>query len=203
MTAGRRWMTAGDLLSYVAVFQMILCPILEFRYHPNMIHPLVSQLRFTRHEWSRALRGLDDADARIRFDPMNSISWIVGHMAWHEQLYWIRFARGKDIVPQLDKLVGTGRPPSAPPLNEMLSAWRQITSAADPHLDTLTTETLQTHYQWKGREVRESIGTMLLRVTHHYWFHTGEVLAIRQLLGHTELPEFVGDQGGKAPYRPE
>ena len=51
--------------------------------------------------------------------------------------------------------------------------------------------------------MRESIGTMLPRLIYHYWFHTGEVLAIRQLLGHVELPEFVGDIGAKGSYRPE
>jgi len=31
----------------------------------------------------------------------------------------------------------------------------------------------------------------------------GEDMAIRQSLGHTGLPEFVGDIDGEAPYRPE
>jgi hypothetical protein len=37
------------------------------------------------------------------------------------------------------------------------------------------------------------VGTLLLRNIYHYWFHLGEAHAIRQLLGHTDLPEFVGD----------
>jgi hypothetical protein len=37
----------------------------------------------------------------------------------------------------------------------------------------------------------------------HYWYHIGESMAIRQLLGHTGLPDFVGDIDGAAPYRPE
>jgi hypothetical protein len=36
----------------------------------------------------------------------------------------------------------------------------------------------------------------------HYWFHMGESQAIRQMLGHTNLPQFVGDIGEKAPFRP-
>ena len=39
------------------------------------------------------------------------------------------------------------------------------------------------------------------RVIYHYWYHTGENLAIRQLLGHTDLPEFVGNIDDEAPYR--
>jgi hypothetical protein len=34
---------------------------------------------------------------------------------------------------------------------------------------------------------------MLLRTTYHYFFHTGEAHAIRQQLGHPDLPYFVGD----------
>jgi hypothetical protein len=36
---------------------------------------------------------------------------------------------------------------------------------------------------------------------YHYWFHIGEILAIRQILGHPRLPEFVGDLEKLAPYR--
>jgi hypothetical protein len=33
------------------------------------------------------LTGLSDTDARQRLDPMNCISWIIGHLAWQEQRY--------------------------------------------------------------------------------------------------------------------
>ena len=39
----------------------------------------------------------------------------------------------------------------------------------------------------------ENIGTRILRVTYHYFFHTGEAHAIRQQLGHPDLPYFVGE----------
>jgi hypothetical protein len=39
-------------------------------------------------------------------------------------------------------------------------------------------------------------------MTYHYWFHLGEAQAVRQALGHTSLPSFVGDIA-QAPYRPE
>ena len=51
--------------------------------------------------------------------------------------------------------------------------------------------------------MESNIGTMLRRSTYHYWFHTGEANAIRQLLGHANVPEFVGDIAKEAPYRPE
>lgn len=33
-----------------------------------------------------------------------------------------------------------------------------------------------------------------------YWYHTGENEAIRQMLGHTDLPEFVGNIDDEAPF---
>jgi len=47
------------------------------------------------------------------------------------------------------------------------------------------------------------VGSLMQRVLYHYWYHTGENMAIRQLLGHTNLPEFVGNIDDEAPYRPE
>ena len=43
---------------------------------------------------------------------------------------------------------------------------------------------------------------MLQRNFYHYWFHIGEAHAIRQMLGHPDLPQFVGDMS-TAIYRPE
>ena len=54
-----------------------------------------------------------------------------------------------------------------------------------------------------GKPLGTVFGNLLQRVIYHYWYHTGENMAIRQLLGHTNLPEFVGDIDGEAPYRPE
>ena len=168
-----------------------------------MTHPLVLQLHFTRSEWQRALAGLTDDDARHRFEPMNSISWMLGHLAWHEHLYWCVRGQGKDILPQLDPIVGYQQPASTPPLADMWAAWHTAIEASDPYLATLTSEIMQTHMRLNGEPHEQSIGTMLQRVIYHYWFHTGEVLAIRQILGHKNLPEFVGEIQAGGPYRPE
>jgi hypothetical protein len=165
-------------------------------------HPLVTQLRFARSELVRCLGGLSDEDARHRLEPMNCISWIVGHLASQEHFYWVMAAQGQNLAPDLYKQAASGQPPSTPPLDEMWAVWRAVTSAADSYLDTLTAAELVTHLEWKERPVPESIGTMLLRNTYHYWFHIGEAHAIRQLLGHPDLPQFVGDMS-QAGYRPE
>ena len=165
--------------------------------------PLIQQLYFVRSELQRGLAGLTPAAGETRMPPLNSISWMVGHLAWQEQGYWLFFPRGEVAVPALDALVGFGKPASTPPLEEMWTAWHEITSRAETYLGTLTQDDLGTHMIVRGERRAESIGTMLLRVIYHYWYHIGEALAVRQMLGHTDLPQFVGALGRDAPYRPE
>ncbi|HSR32393.1 MAG TPA: DinB family protein [Anaerolineae bacterium] len=166
------------------------------------LHPMVIQLRFARSEFLRCLEGVSAEDAIHRFEPMNCISWIVGHLANQENAYWVLVAQGRTVAPGLNDLVGYGKPASTPPLDEMWETWREVTRAADEFLDTLTTEDLQTHMEWRGKPRPESIGTMLYRNIYHYWFHTGEAHAIRQTLRQGELPQFVGDMS-EALYQPE
>ena len=168
-----------------------------------MPHPLVDQFRFTRGEWLRGLEGVTESDATRHFGPMNCISWIVGHLAWHEHRYWLELAQGQMRFPVLNEIYAYGAPMSTPALNDMLAMWHQVTAAADPFLDSLTTETLQQQLLRQGRPIGQSFGSALRRVTYHYWFHIGEIQAIRQMLGHQHLPEYVGDIEIEAPYRPE
>ena len=167
-----------------------------------MPHPLVAQLRFARSEFQRCLEGLSDEDARTRLDPMNCISWMIGHLANQEHFYWVYLAQEKNVVSGLNDLVGFGKPASTPPLDEMWETWQRVTTTADPFLDTLTTAQLETFFQSRGKAMRESIGTTMLRNIYHYWFHIGEAHAVRQQLGHADLPQFVGDIT-PAIYRPE
>jgi hypothetical protein len=167
---------------------------------PVVVHPLVDQLRFTRSEFRRGLRGVPAADALRRIDPMNSIGWIVAHMAWHEQRYWLIRAQGLTLKPELLEIAAYGRPATTPPLTRMLAAWKAVTEAADPWLDQLTAADLLTDLG--GPKPAPKVGNGIQRVTYHYWYHTGEILSIRQVLGHRRLPEYVGDIDGEAPYRP-
>jgi hypothetical protein len=78
-----------------------------------------------------------------------------------------------------------------------------VTQAGDPYLDTLTTALLQDELLRDGQPIGQSIGSALRRITYHYWYHIGEIQAVRQMLGHTNLPEYVGSIEAEAPYRPE
>jgi hypothetical protein len=182
-----------------------------------MTHPLVTQLRFARSEFVRCLEGISDEDARRRIMPMNCISWMVGHLAAQEQYYFVFFTQDEVPHPQLNKLVGFGQPASTPPLVDMWQAWHDITAEADTFLDTVTTEQLSTELEQEPKALEDSLfgtaseeilkkilarnsvrsgenlGTKILRTTYHYFFHTGEAHAVRQQLGHPDLPYFVGN----------
>lgn len=168
-----------------------------------MYHPLVAQLYFTRSEWLRGLEVVSAAEAVKHLGPMNCISWLVGHMAWHEQRYWLEFAQGKTIFSDLNTRFAYGSPKSSPSLVEVLHMWLEVTNQSTPFLEKLTSAGLQEELLRHGKPVGQNFGTAMQRVIYHYWYHTGEVQAIRQLLGHRNLPEFVGEMEKQAPYRSE
>jgi hypothetical protein len=101
------------------------------------------------------------------------------------------------LYPELNEMVGHGKPASIPPLDEMLVVRQQVTKCADEYLDTLTEEMMMEFLSYNGKPLRENIGTALMRNIYHIWFHLGEVHAIRQQLGH-QPPDFVGGFGEAA-----
>lgn len=107
-------------------------------------HPLVLQLRFTRREFQRALEGVTDEEARKRFEPMNSFTGLFA-------------LKVGSSTPKSTSCAGLGGRPPRPPLDEMWQAWNTITQAADPWLDTLTTDQLSTHMIVDGEPHVESL----------------------------------------------
>jgi len=164
-------------------------------------HPLVEQVHFTRAEWRRALRGISEADGSRRIEPINPIGWTVGHLAWQEQLYFLTRAQGRTPVPLLNEVAASGGPPSTPSLKQMNAAWRKVTADVDAWMEPLTTADLLAELPPPGRS--RTVGDAIRRMTYHYWFHIGEILALRQLMDHPRRPEYVGDIEGQAPYRAE
>lgn len=133
-----------------------------------MTHPLVDQLRFARSEFRRGLEGVSAEEAVRRFEPMNCISWNVGHLAWHEQRYWLDLAQGSMPFPDINTGFASGGPPSKPDFDEVLAAWTKITSDADPWLDDVTTETLESHLERDDKPTKYIYGSVLLRMIYHY-----------------------------------
>ena len=124
---------------------------------------------------------------------------MIGHLAWQEQLYWVERAQNRIAVPEV-KQFGDGKPLTVPPLQDAWRWWRAVIGAAEPYLDSV--DEAQLTRRWRRESSDETPGTKLHRTTYHYWFHLGESQAVRQLLGHTRLPQFVGSFRN-APYGPE
>ena len=153
---------------------------------------ILNQLRFSRSEFQRGFMGVNEADSRRRFMPINSIAWIVGHLAWHEQHYWLKRAQGIIPFPKLDEVTAFGKPPADVALKEMVDLWEAVIKASEDYLITLTHDDYLKKLIVNGKELSANIGTMMMRVRYHYWYHTGEMQAIRQLLGHQDLPSYIG-----------
>ncbi len=168
-----------------------------------MAHLLVDQLRFSRSEWLRALRGVTEDDANRHFGQMNSIGWIVGHLAWHEQRICLQRTRGALVAPELNAEFFSGAPMTTPSLKTTRAAWNKVTKASEPYLDSLKSRDLVRDLPRDGKPSGQTLGDAIRRMTFHYWFHIGEILAIRQMLGQKRLPEYVGNLEAMAPYRLE
>jgi hypothetical protein len=166
-------------------------------------HPLVLQLRFSRAEFLRGVKGVSDADGAIRLGAMNCLAWNVGHLAWQEQRNFLTRAQSLEPHPDVAATYKVGAPGVTPKLSETLAAWQEITRLADLWLDGLTTERLLEHPVQHGKPLALQYGNMLQRTIYHYWYHCGENQAIRQQLGHTGLGQFVGNIDDEAPYTPE
>ncbi|HMN11133.1 MAG TPA: DinB family protein [Bellilinea sp.] len=150
----------------------------------------VTQLRFARRNLLKILEGVTAEEAVQRLMPMNSLGWMLGHLASQEQANFILIA-GNDVpYSDLHKRVGFGFPASTPELEEMRTVWQTVTAKADEFLDTLTPEKLVERPLWRGEPFKHTWGTLLLRTTYHYFYHTGEASAIRQMQGY-KTPDFV------------
>jgi hypothetical protein len=134
---------------------------------------------------------------------MNCISWNIGHLAWQEQRYWLYRAQDRLPYPRLVDEFAYGAPMSTPSLGDMLGIWHAVTEASNPFLDSLTGQRLLEDLPLEGKPTGQALGSAMQRMIYHYWYHIGEIQAIRQMLGHTGLPEYVGDIEELAPYRQE
>lgn len=159
-----------------------------------MAHVLVEQLRFTRAHWLRGLKEVTAEEAVKRHGRINPISWMIGHLASHEQYLWFMEGQGQEGPAPQVYACAYGRPASAPPLDEMWAAWHQITEASDPWLDALTSAQMEEYLPGDERQV-ENAGSAILHLVYHYWYHLGEAMSARQLLAgdsQRALPEFPG-----------
>jgi uncharacterized damage-inducible protein DinB len=152
------------------------------------MHTLVQMLKLARQEFERNLEGLTDEDARKRIEPMNCISWIIGHVACQHQAYFTDWPQEKNTDSRYWPYA-TGAQPSQPPLEEALALWRDACAASEAWLKAATKENLQEICP-NPLAAGENWGALLVRCIFHTWHHMGEITSVRQILGH-RAPEFV------------
>ena len=51
-----------------------------------------------------------------------------------------------------------------------------------------------------GSDGARVVGDLVQRVIYHTWFHRGQVVAVRRLLGHEKVPQFVENTDQQANY---
>ena len=165
----------------------------------------IELVRFTQAEFQRGLEGLTDEEAQRRIakasgSKMNAITWIVSHIVGH----WLSvatYAKDGELPWHLVRFVGPAADPTPPPLDEALKLLRDTKASIDWLTDadeTLLSTTREEHLL--SKQGQDNIGTALINAVLHTWFHTGEINAIRQMLGHAEIP-FVGETWGKPEWR--
>ena len=154
---------------------------------------IVNQLKFARKEFRRGFEGVSEEDGARRLMPVNSIGWLVGHLAWHEQYYWLTRAQGIVLFPELNEETAFKKPASLPSLKKMIECWEIVTKEADSYLDNLKEEDLVSFMVVNGKQLSANVGTMMSRMIYHYWYHNGEMQAVRQIMGHANLPDFISD----------
>ena len=158
--------------------------------------------RFALSEFERGLEGVTDEEARKRMakadgTEMNAISWTLGHIAGH----WLSvaaYAKQEERPSGLEPFTtGPNADPSPPPLSDVL----KLLDDAKASIDWIASadDVLMSTARGEGFE---SVGTALMRAVLHTWFHTGEINAVRQMLGHAEI-SFVGKLIGNLEWRSE
>lgn len=172
----------------------------------------VELARFALSEFERGLDRLTDEEARTRLvkadgSQMNAISWTVGHIAWQ----WCTLAARVTLEqpPASTRPFRFGSDDPTPPaladalrlLHDAKAANDWIASADDVRLSTVREEWVQRGIA-SPVTANESVGTYMMRVVLHTWFHTGEINAMRQMLGHAEI-RFVSPLTGNLEWHSE
>jgi uncharacterized damage-inducible protein DinB len=158
--------------------------------------------QFAISEFERGLAGVTGEEAIVRLpkaddSKMNSISWTMGHIA----TTWL-FDQALMTGERLDlgdrMYFGPGADPTPPTLEEMRDMWGRAKTLTEAWLPLADNELLSSKRDF-GPQKSEHLGTQLLRAVFHTWFHTGEINAMRQMLGHPEIG-FVGPMLGSLEY---
>jgi hypothetical protein len=149
--------------------------------------------RFALSEFRRGLEGLTEPEAQTRLPKadgtqMNAISWTVAHIAGH----WLHRPA------KLTRFAFGSPDPTPPTLAEALGWLEEGRVFMESWLPRADEALMVRMPEGTGGE---NVGTSLIRAVLHTWFHTGEINAVRQMLGHREIP-YVGQVLGAMEWKP-
>ena len=158
--------------------------------------------RFAISEFERGLTDVTDEEALVRLpkadgSETNSITWTMGHIAttW---LFDHALMTGEPAQFGDRLFFGPDADPTPPSLGEMRERFEKAKTLTEAWLPGSNDDLLSSKRDF-GPQSSEHLGTQLLRAVFHTWFHTGEINAMRQMLGHPEIA-FVGMMLGQLEY---
>ena len=129
---------------------------------------------------------------------MNAISWTIGQIAGH-WLIVTSYASDEEPDPALLRFFGPEADPTPPSLSEAIRLLEEANTSVD-WLASADDTLLSASHEGHVLGHHGNVGTALMKAVLHTWFHTGEINAVRQMLGHTEIP-FVGEMLGSLEWR--
>ncbi len=154
---------------------------------------LVRYTIHVRRELRRAVEGMTESDLEKRVGGMNSVAWMIAHLAAQEQSYWLE-SRALPVVADLSFLRKKDES-ATPNFAAMWAVWEDVIKQSDSYLLSLTETDLKHHFTTRKSFEIENIGSLLTRVIGHYYLHIGQITVIRKLLDY-DVPAFVGSQEG-------
>ncbi len=104
------------------------------------------------------IRWLDGVSQQL--EPINSTSWIIGHLAVQDQQQGIEPAQAALQDPSHPDFVGNGKPASPPPVDEMWTIWSGFKYETDQNFETKTSQMLTTHQEKDEAPGSESAGRL-------------------------------------------
>lgn len=165
------------------------------------MYPPLALARFALSEFERGLVGLSDDEARIRIGKangaeMNAVSWIVGHIAQH----WLSIAASATGERRPGGLRPFSSGPTADPTPPPLADALALLAGAAASVDWIAgADDGRLSSRQGSNPDADTLGTTVMRAALHTWYHLGEIAAVRQMMGHAEIP-FVGRMAGKLEW---
>ncbi|MBA30388.1 MAG: hypothetical protein CL905_00875 [Dehalococcoidia bacterium] len=142
---------------------------------------IIDQYRITNNQVLNYIDDVTDEESKLIFEPLNCISWTLGHLARYNNLTFAARSRGVEI-PNEFKDFENGAPHSQKDLSYVKGLWHKTLSDTEKFLDGLNENDLVKVLDNDSYNV-DNLGTVMTRMIFHSWNHLGEIASVRQLIG--------------------